>query len=97
MTGLKTEARQVKYYLALALAKKGKLIWSTQAVTDWGHIVDKLPSPKIPPYRWMGHLWYYPQFKKTFNQLNDSEKQVIRQRASQIKTELRQQVFNLLQ
>ncbi len=96
MKGLEGEKRRAHYYLALALAQNGKVYWSTQGITDRGYIAKKLPSKKIPPYRWMGHIWYYPQFKKTFNHLNDSEKEKIREVGQKIKNELRERIEKIV-
>jgi len=90
MSGLKGEDRRCSYQLALTLAKNGKLLWSCQEVTDVGYITEKPDDSEIPPYRWMGHLWYYPKFKKTFNQMNENERNEIRKQGDKLKTELQQ-------
>ncbi len=95
MKGLKGEERKACYYLALALAKDGKVIWSTQGVTDRGYLVEKLSGKKIPQYRWMGHVWYYPQLRKTFNQLNDLEKEKVRKMGLEVRNQLRKKVIEL--
>lgn len=89
MKGLKGKDRKASYRFGVALAKKGRVIWSSEQITDWGYISNKLYNNKIPPYRWMSHLWYYPQYKKVFNQLNESEKVEIRKRGKGIQRELR--------
>jgi inosine/xanthosine triphosphate pyrophosphatase family protein len=89
MGELKKEKRKVTYYLALALAKNGKLIWSTEQVYDKGYIVEKLPDRQIPEYLWMGHLWYYPQYKKVFNKLSEEEKEEVRKQGLGLKRSLR--------
>lgn len=95
MKGLKGEERRACYYLALTLAKDGKVVWSIQGVTDKGYIVEELPSKNIPQYRWMGHIWYYSQFEKTFNQLNDLEKEKVREIGLEVRNELRKKVKEL--
>lgn len=89
MKGLKREKRQASYRLALALAKKGMLIWSTEQITDRGFITEEFVDKEIPPYRWMGHLWYYPQHKKVFNKLSKREKEEVRTQGAKIKRDLR--------
>ena len=95
MKGLKGEKRKASYRLALALAKKGKLIWSTEQITDKGFIVEELSDKEIPPYRWMGHLWYYPQHKKVFNQLSEKEKNEVRKQGIRIRRSLKKKIKEL--
>ena len=89
MKNLKGKERMASYHLALALAKRGKLIWSAERVTDRGFISEKLFDKEIPPYRWMGHLWFYPQYKKVFNQLSEKEKSEVRKQGESLKKSLR--------
>lgn len=96
MKNLKGERRKASYCLALALAKKGKLIWSTEQITDKGFIAEKLSDRKIPPYRWMGHLWYYPQYKKVFNQLSEKEKREVRKQGAELKISLRKTIKKII-
>ena len=95
MKGLKGEKRKAVYRLALALAKKGRLIWSTEQITDKGFITEEFIDRKIPPYRWMGHLWYYPQHKKVFNKLTETEKNQVRKQGAKLKEELREIIERL--
>jgi inosine/xanthosine triphosphate pyrophosphatase family protein len=88
MEGLRGEDRRCSYQLALALAKNGRLLWSHQDISDVGYIIKKPDDSEIPPYRWMGHLWYYPKFKKTFNQMNEKERNEVRKQGDRIKEEL---------
>jgi len=97
MKNLKGEKRKAAYHLALALAKKGKLIWGTEQISDRGYIAEKLPDREIPPYRWMSHLWYYPQYNKTIDQLNDEEKEAVRKQGAGIKKSLRRKINEILQ
>ena len=85
MKDLKDEERKVTYFLALALAKDGKVIWSKEDITDEGYITGKLINNNIPQYHWMGHIWYYPKHKKVFNQLNKKELEEIRKKAKKLK------------
>lgn len=95
MKDLEGEKRKASYRLALALAKKGKLIWSTEKITDKGFITEELFDREIPPYRWMGHLWYYPQHKKVFNQLSEKQKNEVRKQGAEIKSSLRKKIKQL--
>lgn len=97
MKDLKGEKRASAYHLALALAKKGKLIWSTEQITERGYIAEKLPDREIPSYRWVGHLWYYPQFNKVFNKLSEKEKEKVRKQGAGIKRSLREKINEILQ
>lgn len=95
MKGLDTKNRRVVYYLALALAKEGKLIWSTQDIYDKGYIIEKLPDRRIPTYLWMGHLWYYPKYKRVFNKLTEKEKKEVRKQGINLKKSLRNVINSL--
>lgn len=96
MKGLKGEKRKASYRLALALAKKGNLVWSTEQIVDKGFISEELPDREIPPYRWMGHIWYYPQHKKVFNNLSEEEKNEVRKQGIGIKRSLRRIIKEIL-
>lgn len=97
MKGLKGEKRKASYHLALALAKKGSLIWSIEQVSDNGLISQELPNRNIPLYRWMGHLWYYPQYKKVFNKLSEEEKSEVRKQGVGIRRSLRRVIKGILE
>jgi len=97
MKGLKGEKRKVSNRLALALAKKGKLIWSTEQISDRGYISEELPDREIPAYSWVGHLWYYPQHKKVFNKLSNEEKNEVRKQGAGIKRSLRKAIKGILE
>lgn len=96
MEGLRDEERKAAYHLALAIALKGRFIWSTEQISDRGYIVEKLPNREIPPYRWMGHIWYYPQYKKVFNMLSEKEKEEVRKQGIEIKRNLRKVIEKIL-
>lgn len=95
MKNLKGKERRASYRLALALARKGILVWSTEQVTDKGFITEELSDREIPPYRWIGHLWYYPQHKKVFNKLNEKEKNEVRKQGARIKRSLRKIITDI--
>lgn len=97
MKGLKGEKRKASYQLALALAKEGNLLWSTEQISDKGYISEELPDREIPPYRWMGHLWYYPQHQKVFNKLSEEEKKDVRKQGAGIKRSLRKVIKEILE
>ena len=97
MKGLKGEKRKASYRLALALAKEGKLIWSTVQITDRGYISEELIDKKIPSTKWMSHIWYYPKYKKVFNKLNEEEKGKVRKQATGIKQNLRNTVKGIIE
>jgi XTP/dITP diphosphohydrolase len=88
MSGLKGEDRKCTYHLALAIAKDGNILWSTKDIIDKGYIVEKPENTEIPPYKWMNHVWYYPQFNKTANQVNSTEREEIRKMAEYSKKSL---------
>jgi inosine/xanthosine triphosphate pyrophosphatase family protein len=94
--GLKKEKRRATYRLALALAKGGKLIWSTERVSDKGYISEKLINKEISPYRWMGHLWYYPKYKKVFNKLSEGEKEEVRKQGIELKRGLEKVIREII-
>ena len=97
MKGLTGEKRKASYRLALALAKNGKLIWSTEQISDNGFISEELIDKEIPPYRWMGHLWYYPQYNKVFNKLSEKEKEEVRKQGIGIKESLGKAIKEILE
>lgn len=88
MKKLKGDEREATYYLALALAKNGKVIWSKTEITDKGFIAEDLIDKDIPEYRWMGHIWYYPKHKKVFNKLNKKELEDVRKQGKNLQKNL---------
>lgn len=95
MDGLQGEDRKAEYHLALALALNGKIVFTTEGVTDRGYIVDTFPKGDIPLYQWMGHIWYYPELKKTYTTLNDFESSQVRRVADKIKGEIQKAVMKI--
>jgi len=96
MQGVKGKNREAMYYLSLALAKNGVLIWSTEQIYDKGYIAEELPDRQIPQYLWMSHLWYYHQYKKVFNHLTKKEKEGVRKQGLGIKRSLRRKMKEIV-
>ncbi|MGI5826701.1 MAG: non-canonical purine NTP pyrophosphatase [Patescibacteria group bacterium] len=96
MSELKGQDRKCNYYLALALVKNGQLLWSFEDIFDSGFIVEKPAKGKIAPGLWMSHVWYYPQFNKTYVQLNETELTEVRKQGNKIKNELQGFLVHLL-
>lgn len=96
MDGLKGEARKVICYLSVALAYKGNMVWSTVEMNDNGYIIDELTSEDVPLGRWMGHVWYYPQFKEVNTKISDDERMEIRNQEEGIKMKLRKVIEGLI-
>jgi len=90
MSGLKGDNRKCTYHFALAIAKEGKLFWSYEDITDTGYIVEISENIDIPPFKWMGHIWYYPQFNKIANKMSEVERNEIRKMAETMKENLHQ-------
>lgn len=90
MKELKGKKREATYFLALALAKNGKVIWSKVEITDKGFIAKDLIDKDIPEYRWMGHIWYYPKHKKVFNKLNMKELEDVRKQGKKLQKNLQE-------
>ena len=96
MKDLKGREREVTNYLALALAKNGKVIWSNEEITDKGFIAKDLIDNNIPKYRWIGHVWYYPKHKKVFNQLDNNELEDIRKEGKELQESLVKQLEKII-
>jgi XTP/dITP diphosphohydrolase len=96
MISLTGDRRKACYKLALALAKKGELIWSAEQITDRGLIAENLFDSNIPQYRWMGHLWYYPEFKKVFNQLDAEQKNEVRKQGAEMKKVITEMINEII-
>jgi inosine/xanthosine triphosphate pyrophosphatase family protein len=88
MKDLEGEERKIENYLALAVAKNGKLLWSDEKVTERGYVLEHLVDEDIPEYRWLGHLWYYREFGKVFNKLDAKELKQVREQAKELKENL---------
>ncbi len=96
MKGLKGEERKVVFHHALALAKTGKVLWSDQKITETGYIADELPDKNIPKSKWLSHIWYYPEFGKVFNKLDEFELEKVREQSKLLKKGLHKKVAELL-
>ena len=96
MKDLKGEERRATNHFAMALALKGNLLWSDQQIIERAYIIEELPDREIPQYKWMSHVWYYPQYNKVLNKLNDEEKEELRIQAVGIKNSLRKKIEEIL-
>jgi inosine/xanthosine triphosphate pyrophosphatase family protein len=92
MEGLKGEKRKCVYHLALALAKNGKLIWSFEDIYDSGFITDNPGKSEIPKGKWMGFVWFYPQYQKVSTELNQKELLEVRKQGNKLKENLQQYI-----
>lgn len=95
MTRLKERDRKCIYHLALALAKQRQLIWSFEDIYDKGYIVEKPSESEIPNGRWIGFVWFYPQYQKVFTELNKEEIREIRRQRNRIKEKLQQELIKI--
>lgn len=95
MRNLQGEKRKAEFHHALALAKKGKVLWSDEKITETGYIVKKLPDKNIPKSKWLSHLWYYPEFGKVFNKLDEFELEKVREQSTELKKNLREKVVKI--
>jgi inosine/xanthosine triphosphate pyrophosphatase family protein len=89
------EDRKVEEHFALALGYKGEVIWSAEDVIDRGYIVEKADDGEIPPYKWMGWVWYYPEFNKTYTSLSEEEIAKVRMQSMDLKNLLRKEIEKL--
>ncbi len=96
MKGLDNEERRVEFHHALALAKKGKLLWSNEKVVERGYIAKKLPDKNIPEDKWLSHIWYYPEFGKVFNKLDEYELGKVREQSRELKKSLQKKIKEIL-
>lgn len=96
MEGLEGESRKAEFHHALALAKEGKLLWSDEKVAERGYITKKLPDKNIPKDKWLSHLWYYPEFGKVFNKLDEFELEKVREQSKELKQSLQKKVAEIL-
>lgn len=95
MTGLKGEQRRVEYYLAIALALNGKVLWSGEDITDRGYIVEKLVDENIPSGFWMGHVWYYPKYNQISTRISKEEQLENRKLEDGLKKRLREYITSI--
>ncbi len=72
--GLEGNDRKASYLLALALAKKGKLIWSIELISDYGFIADKLIDKKNTALPLDGAPLVLPTIQKSVQSVNRKRK-----------------------
>lgn len=58
---------------AVAVAKKGKILFSSQAEGVKGVLQTTFDEKKYKPGIWVCSIWYFPRFKKNFFDLSESE------------------------
>ena len=88
--------RRVEFHHALALAKGGRLLWSDEKVTERGYIATHLPDKNIPKCKWISHLWYYPEFGKVYNKLEDFELKKVREQSKELRESLQNAIADIL-
>lgn len=83
MEGLTGPERNCKFHLALAVGKRGEVLWSKEVEAEDGVIVEKYDDRPINPNTWMARAWYYPEIGKTDEDLTPEQRAAIRQRYQQ--------------
>jgi len=68
------EDRIVLWNEAIALAYKGKLIFSFLRSGEKGYLLDKYNKDRIMPGFWLASLWLCPSFNKTYSDLSTEER-----------------------
>ncbi len=96
MKSLQGEERKVVFHHALALAKDGNIFWSDEKITERGYIANRLPDKNIPKGKWLSHIWYYPEFGKVFNRLDEFELKKVREQSKELKQSLQKKVREIL-
>lgn len=69
----KDEDRLVYWSEAIAIAQNGKRFDSWQVDGDKGFLAKSYDPKRIKPGWWVTSLWYYPEFKKIYNDLSEEE------------------------
>ncbi len=54
-----------------------------------------MPEGNIPLGMWMGYIWYYPKFGKTFTQLSDTELKEVNMQGDILKENLKKLIQNI--
>lgn len=71
------EERRLFWNEAVAVARRGKLLASWETKGDEGILTDTLKLTDHPGNNWgdwwVGSLWYYPQFGKTYAELDGDD------------------------
>jgi len=68
------EDRMVLWNEAIALAYKGKLIFSFLRSGEKGYLLDKYNKDRTMPGFWLASLWLCPSFNKTYSDLSTEER-----------------------
>ena len=78
MKNLKGNDRKMTWNEAIAISKNGKLLFSAQVEGITGFAVEKFDATKYTAkYKegiWVCSIWFFPQWNKTFFDLNAEEK-----------------------
>ncbi|MFA6272007.1 MAG: non-canonical purine NTP pyrophosphatase [Patescibacteria group bacterium] len=95
MKDLKGEERVAEYSFALALGYQGKVLWSTEEITEKGLILEDQKDLEIPEYKWMGQLLYFPEYKNIHNKLTDNQRADLRTKSmAKLKNKLDEFITN---
>jgi inosine/xanthosine triphosphate pyrophosphatase family protein len=88
MSGLSEEQRRVEYTMALSVAQNGQILWSKEFFGYSGYIVDKIQYIPDKNDRWMGSLWYIPEFETVEVKLSPEQLEKLRDQQLPVREEL---------
>lgn len=95
MSGLSGEQRRVEYTMALSLAQNGQILWSKEFFGYSGYIVDEIKYVPDKNDRWMGSLWYLPEFKRVEVKLNPEQLEKLRDQQLPVREELHEYLLGI--
>lgn len=74
MEPYENEDRLVFWNEAIALAYKGKLIFSFLQTGERGYLQKEYNKNSIMPGFWLANLWFCPSFNKTYSELTEEQR-----------------------
>ena len=85
MEPYKGEERRASWVEALAVANQGETLASWQVDGPTGVLLEDVGNGPVVPGFWVFSVWYFPQVKKTYNELGEAELERLNDHWSQLR------------
>lgn len=95
MESAKGEERKVFWNEAFAIALNNKVLYTFEASSPPGYLLDKIPDNFSETGYWIGYLWYKPEYKKTYMALTEAEKKTATTVGKLLNEDLAKKISNL--
>ena len=85
MRPYKGEERRASWLEALAIAEEGRSLGSWTVIGPTGVLLEEPDGGAVVPGFWVFAVWYFPEMRKTYNELDDQELESLNDHWGQLK------------